>query len=251
MIINMNLCQPDFPNLSVDVLLDTIENQRIGTEYQVLVDTASLETVGHEALARFYRRDGAALPPQLVFDALHHSPFTLFQVELLAKRFQIAAAPPEGLLFLNVDPDAFMQPVSDERRHPMLALFESPQRLVVEIIENSSVQEAHLSQRLAEILKAHGVRLALDDIGGPESMLSLTLLGGVDYFKFDRSWLGRRGDPAGMRLLKALLGYARELGKQCVLEGVETERDLELARELEVDLVQGFLFRERFRLVRA
>ena len=239
------------PDLSVDVLLDTIEHQRIGTEYQVLVDTVSLATVGHEALARFYRRDGTALPPQLVFDALHHSPFTLFQVELLAKRFQIAAAPPEGLLFLNVDPDAFMQPVSDERRHPMLALFESPQRLVVEIIENSSVQEAHLSQRLAEILKAHGVRLALDDIGSPESMLSLTLLGGVDYFKFDRSWLARRGDPAGMRLLKALLGYARELGKQCVLEGVETEQDLELARELEVDLVQGFLFRERFRLVRA
>ena len=47
-------------------------------------------------------------------------------------------------------------------------------------------------------------------------------------------------------MLQLLLSFARAEGKQTILEGVETSADLARARELGVDMVQGYLFREAF-----
>jgi len=68
----------------------------------------------------------------------------------------------------------------------------------------------------------------------------------VDIFKFDRHWLQAIHQPAQRRMLKMLLNYAREENKKTVLEGIETENDLAIARELNVDYVQGYLFRPEF-----
>lgn len=42
------------------------------------------------------------------------------------------------------------------------------------------------------------------------------------------------------------MNYARKTSKYSILEGVETESDLELAREMGVDFVQGYLFKKEF-----
>lgn len=218
---------------------------RLGVEYQPLLDPIRLDTVGHEALSRFQGADGAPIPPQSIFQALHDEPAALIQLELDAKRLQLAQAPPDGLLFVNVDPDAFgLQQAAS--RHPMLELLGQRSDVVVEIIENASVQEAALGLAMAALLATRGIATALDDIGALHALVSLELLLRVDYLKLDRSWLRRRGDANAMRMLRMLVGFARERGARTVLEGIENAEDLAFARSLGVDLVQGFLFRERF-----
>ncbi|WP_245944713.1 EAL domain-containing protein [Crenobacter cavernae] len=247
MTINTNT-MPSSPATAIraDTLLDLIENRRVGVEYQVILDTRSLEPFGYEGLARLYDRDGAPLPPQRVFDCLHDSPLSLVQLELIAKAAQIEHAPTEGKLFLNVDPDAFLLGLAPDHSHPMFKLLARRPEVVVEIIENSNTQQADRSLALARGLAEQNIETALDDIGAPASLLALPLLMSVDYYKFDRHWLRQRDDAAHRALLTHLLGFAREQGKATVLEGVETAADLALARELGVDYVQGFLFRERF-----
>ena len=66
------------------------------------------------------------------------------------------------------------------------------------------------------------------------------------FGKFDRQWLQAIRQPAQLRMLKMLLHYAREENKKTVLEGIETAEDLAVARLLEVDYVQGYLFRQQF-----
>lgn len=236
----------DKPHIDTDTLLDIIEHQRIGAEFQPIKHTDTLATIGHEALARFYKRSGQPIPPQTVFATLHDSPVTLVQAELMSKRWQIDSAPQDGLLFLNLDPDAFTTSSSTPDQHPMLQLVDQPDRIVVEIIENASIQDADRSMWLAECLAARGILTALDDIGGIGTMLSLPILCNVDIFKFDRHWLQAIRQPAQRRMLKMLLNYAREENKKTILEGVETADDLAIARELQVDYVQGYLFRPEF-----
>jgi len=231
--------------LSAASLLDVLENQRIGAEYQPIKQTATLATVGYEALARFFDASWQALPPQAVFAALHASPVTLIQAELMSKRWQIRHAPADGLLFLNLDPDVFDDNDSADS-HPILGLLDQPNRMVVEIIENASIQEAKRSLWLAESLAARGIRTALDDIGADGTLLSLPILCSVDIFKFDRRWLQVLHLSAQKRMLSLLLAYARQENRLTVLEGIETEEDLALARELGVDLVQGYLFKDEF-----
>lgn len=230
-------------------LIDLIEAQRYGVEYQPLVSASTDEIAGYEALARFFTASGAPLPPQPVFDALHANPLTLFRVEYAMKRLQIEHAPRTERLLLNVDPDAFAAVDDGGDEHPLVELVAACPHAIVEIIENSNLNDAQMSARLATALGARGVPLALDDIGAPGSMLALPVLLGVDYLKFDRSWLSALEHSVPRAALRHLVAFARETGKRTVLEGVEGESQRRLATELGVDYVQGYLFRSAFRRV--
>lgn len=236
----------DRPAITPEQLLDIIEHNRIGAEYQPIKRTTTLESIGHEALARFYSPDSIPLPPQTVFDTLHESPITLMQMELMSKRWQLEQAPVDGMLFLNLDPHAVSGISEENNRHPILDLLNQPSRIIVELIENTNIQEADHSMLLAQLLAERGIRTALDDIGGPGTMISMPILCAVDIYKFDRQWLRVLHQPGQLRLLQMLLDFAHAEGKQTILEGIETERDLLQARELGVDFVQGYLFRPEF-----
>jgi EAL domain-containing protein (putative c-di-GMP-specific phosphodiesterase class I) len=69
--------------------------------------------------------------------------------------------------------------------------------------------------------------------------------------KFDRSWFNQLYLPNHRIALESLIRYAKDTGKRTVLEGVETAEQLEIARQLNVDMVQGFLFKQRFIQIRA
>lgn len=230
------------------LLLDLIRNQRYGVEYQPIVDIRRDEFIAYEALARFFAADGQPLAPKPVFDALHASLLSLYHVEYDIKQLQLAHSPNAAQLFVNLDPDTYGV-TAGEAEDPLLTLMGSHAGLVVEIIENSSISDAALSQQLAEAFSARGVRLALDDIGAPNSMISLDVMMAVDWFKFDRSWLARAREPRSRAALVHLIGFAHECNCRVILEGVERPEDLETAHALGVDCVQGYLYRKHFRSV--
>lgn len=229
------------------VLIDLIEGRRFGVEYQPVVSLHDDAVVGYEALARFYDDDGAMLAPQSVFDSLHASPLTLYKVEYEMKRLQIANAPrPDLRLFINLDPDAFAAGCSKASDHPLVALLAQSATVVVEIIENSSISDAEISETMASAFASSGLALALDDIGATHSMLSLEILFSVDYLKFDRSWLQHRDNPQRCAMLRHLVAFAHECHKRTILEGVECESHHAFARSMGFDCAQGFMFRPMF-----
>ncbi|WP_293933140.1 EAL domain-containing protein [Iodobacter sp.] len=238
------------PKLSPILLLDVIQQQRFGVEYQPLIHTHNLETIAHEALARFYRADEQLLRTDHLFNELHHSPLTLFQVEYCMKQLQLENAP-AGELFLNLDPDAYAVADIAGEENPLLSLIHCRSDIVLEIIENSDISDARQSANMAKAFHEKNIQLALDDIGSPHSMLSLPILITVDCLKFDRSWFNELYLPNHRMALESLIRYAKDTGKRTVLEGIETPEQLEIARQLNVDMVQGFLFKQRFIQVRA
>ena len=66
--------------------------------------------------------------------------------------------------------------------------------------------------------------------------------------KFDRTLIPRLRQPRCRALVAALVAMAHETGARTVLEGVETTADFVAARDLGIDLVQGYLFRDRARV---
>ena len=220
-------------------------DRRFGVEYQPIVDLASGATVAHEALSRFYGGPDRAYPPAPLFARLHDEPSMLLHVELETKRFQIERAP-AGPLFVNVDPDSYHAGAGGPGHALLDTLGRCTVPLVVESIEILGARDGGRSSDMIRALRARGLGVALDDIGAPGALLSLDALAEVDVLKLDRSWLRRARDPRQRAVLDALAGLARRLGARTVLEGVETAEHLAFARELGVDAVQGFLFRDRF-----
>ncbi len=116
-------------------------------------------------------------------------------------------------------------------------------KLCLELTE--SVLVSHTSgwhRRVLEQLSGMGVLLAIDDFGTGYSSLSYLNELVVDEVKIDRSFVvAAVGDDSKTQLLDGIVGLGRGLGMVVVLEGIETAEELALARQLDCDLVQGFL----------
>lgn len=226
---------------------DIVARQRYGAEYQPIVCARSGDITGYEALARFYTASGEQLTPLAVFEVMHLEPALLRRAECDLKQLQMDHAPVGYDLFLNLDPHAL---ASANGRAPALLerLIQTP-GVVVELIENTDIHDARAALDLHCMLSGNGVRTALDDIGAPHALLSLDLITAVDFLKFDRSWFDRLDQDSGRLMLRSMLGFSREAGRQTVLEGVENEDMLAQARTHDIDRVQGFHYRPLFQSI--
>lgn len=114
-----------------------------------------------------------------------------------------------------------------------------PKRVVLEVSEAVALSQLGRIAPGLWKLKALGFQLALDDFGtGQTSFAHLGRLP-LDYLKLSPELL-KTSEPWGNRLLRHVVGMAREMGLKVVLEGVESQNHWELARALGVDLAQGF-----------
>ncbi len=224
-----------------------LDEGRFWTEYQPLVHARTGRTAAFEALARFRHRDGRPVGPARVFSLLHADPGLLLRAELTLKLQQVEHAP-RAPLFVNLDPDSWAR-AGDRNRNPFLALFGSAGvRVVVEVTEALATADVVRSQAMIAALRSRRIAFALDDVGTINGLVSFEAMAEAEVLKFDRTIIPRLRQPRCKALVAALVAMARETGSRTVLEGVETTADFVVARDLGIDLVQGFLFRDRARV---
>lgn len=117
------------------------------------------------------------------------------------------------------------------------------QRLKVEVTESLMHDDIERSIRVLDELRATGVQVALDDFGTGHSSLSYLVKLPVDQLKIDRSFvLPITEDSNGAAIVQAIVELAHVMRLNVVVEGVETEEQFVLLRELGVDSFQGYLF---------
>ena len=235
-------------HLPANVLIELLESQRYGVEYQPIINLNSGDIFSFECLARFFDSNGQPLRPDLVYSSLHDSPLTLFQVEYQQKLLQLDHAPSNHTIFVNLDQDSYFSSCDDDQQNPFLTLFKGfkKSKLVIELIENSEINDAIMSLAMIDNLAQENISTAIDDVCNPLSMISTSVIQLVDFIKLDKHVVKNQCDKGFLILVKALIEYAHQAGKQVVLEGIETKNDLAFAKSLNVDLVQGFLYKELF-----
>jgi EAL domain-containing protein (putative c-di-GMP-specific phosphodiesterase class I) len=96
---------------------------------------------------------------------------------------------------------------------------------------------------ILENLQETGVQIALDDFGTGYSSFSVLIDLPLDTLKLDRSIISGLGtNPDVSNVAGAMIGMAHGLGLSVVAEGVETETQLNILRNLDCDEVQGFYY---------
>jgi len=115
--------------------------------------------------------------------------------------------------------------------------------LELEITETALMSREQEVDRLMHEIRRLGVDLAIDDFGTGYSSLAYLKRFPVSRLKVDRAFvrdLGRDEDSAA--IARSIVNLARGLKLQVVAEGVETESQLAVLREMACDEYQGFLF---------
>ncbi len=116
-------------------------------------------------------------------------------------------------------------------------------RLELEITETSVTHDFTQVHQSIELLRNHGCGISLDDFGTGYSSLSRLHGLPLTRIKVDRSFVSSiENRPSSYKIVKSLLVLSRDIGLDCVLEGVETEAELAVIRQLGGRLIQGYLF---------
>jgi EAL domain-containing protein (putative c-di-GMP-specific phosphodiesterase class I) len=145
-----------------------------------------------------------------------------------------------------------------ERVRTQLERFNLPGRaLCLEIGEEAVLRDPERARTTLAELKSLGVAIALDNFGSGEASLSLPGNLPLDMLKLDRGLIRSFvHDRDARAMVAAIVALAQEAGLTAVAVGIETYRQLALARELDCEVGQGFLLHrpdapERLRLTGA
>jgi diguanylate cyclase (GGDEF)-like protein len=119
----------------------------------------------------------------------------------------------------------------------------SAENLHLEITETALMNNVDSTLQVLQKLKEASVNLHVDDFGTGYSSLSYLCRFPIDTLKIDRSFVSQMNySEESLEIVRTVVRLARNLGIGLIAEGVESEEQLNLLRELECDEAQGYHF---------
>ena len=117
-----------------------------------------------------------------------------------------------------------------------------PEALVLEITETAVLHDPQRSIGVLQELAAAGVGISLDDFGTGESSLSRLLHFPIVELKIDRTFVRNLSvrSSRGVKVVRAVIALAHDLGDRVVAEGVEDRTTLDRLADLQCDQAQGY-----------
>ncbi len=119
----------------------------------------------------------------------------------------------------------------------------SPERIIMEITENSLMENNIRIEKMLEQIRELGCKIAIDDFGTGFSSLSYLRRFAVDILKIDQSFIQSvPDDDADSNLIRGIINMSRELGIDVIAEGVEKKTQYDFLVENGCDMAQGYYF---------
>ncbi|HVR43016.1 MAG TPA: EAL domain-containing protein [Thermoanaerobaculia bacterium] len=116
-------------------------------------------------------------------------------------------------------------------------------RVVLEVTEQGALDIPRLGMSAFDRLRALGLRFALDDVGVAYSHLASIDRIGPSFIKIGQHFgTDFERDASRLKIVRNILSLATDLGCEVVLEGIETAETLDAARQLGIELGQGYFF---------
>jgi diguanylate cyclase (GGDEF)-like protein len=229
---------------SVDHVRRALQNDEIDYYVQPIFDARTLDVVGYEALIRWIKPSGMVLGPHAFLDSMIECYDDSISPPLHRTRAVAQWAAEQGHFISFNFSAAFLSTIRGLEATWIENIFGSIpyENCMIEMLETIVDSQINTIAETVDQLQRCGVRIAIDDFGiGHSSLMRLRDIS-VDVVKIDRQFLaGAQQSSRNYSILESMTSLVSALGARSVLEGVETMEDLETARRMNVDMVQGFL----------
>ena len=236
-------------NFVENALREALAHDDLDLAYQPQIDMRTGETVGFEALARWTHEGEFISPGEFIPIAeetgqIIHLDQWCFRraAQQLCQWMDEGRAPVKmstnfsSLHFRSTD-------IVDFIRDELKALDLDPSLVTVEVTESMMIEDFGTTLRILELLRGLGVGLALDDFGTGYSSLAYLRKLDLDYIKIDQSFVrDLETSEETQVVMGSLVTIAKGLNKKLVVEGIETETQADILRDLNCDVGQGYLF---------
>ncbi|MEO8298575.1 MAG: EAL domain-containing protein [Burkholderiales bacterium] len=213
--------------------------------YQPLVDSANRVTLGFEALARWNDAELGVIPPSEFIPVAEATGLIGPLGELVLRRACMEAASWSRPLRVAVNLSVMQfrrKGLVDTVRRALADSGLPGHRLELEVTESLLIDNRESALQVLTELKALGVHIAMDDFGTGYSSLSYLQSFPFDKIKIDRSFIsGVETEAQSASIVRAVASMGRSLNMRVVAEGVETNGQALLLKDLHCDELQGYL----------
>jgi len=224
-----------------------LDADELHVEYQPIVDLATGEMRGAEALVRWQHPDRGLLLPDQFLPILAETPLLagLDEVVVHAAAEQLAFWQADGLdihLGVNLSAASLDRPDLVEFLGQVVSEYDLAEgRFVLELTEKRLVDIA--DRGWIEQLREKGLSVGIDDFGTGYSSLAYLRDLPVDFLKLDRSFVDPLGrDPRTGLIVRTLFQLADDLGLRTIAEGVETSLQASVLGNFGCRFAQGTWF---------
>lgn len=231
-----------------------LDEEELFLQYQPIVRTSDGVVEGFESLVRWRHPERGVVRPlsfiPVAEDSGQISEIGLWMLRracLDAGRWQRRSSRERPIIVtVNVSPVQVRDPGFIEMLENTLSTFDlAPNSLVLEITEGLLVHDAHAVGRRLREIKSLGVRVAIDDFGTGYSSLGYLHQFPIDLLKIDKLFIDSiTQETRASALARAVVQLGDTLGIGVVAEGVESDAQAEVLREMGCAFAQGNLFSE-------
>jgi diguanylate cyclase (GGDEF)-like protein len=227
-----------------------IERQEFRVFYQPIISLETDQTAGFEALVRWEHPERGCVSPGEFIPLAEETgliseigQWVLRESCRQVRQWQLESQRPLTLS-VNLSGKQFVQSNLIGQIKGILQETDfDPRYLNLEITESVVMKNAEAATSMLLQLRDLGAHLSIDDFGTGYSSLSYLHRFPVSILKIDRSFIGRMGEGGeNSEIVRTIMTLANNLGMEVVAEGIETEAQLSLLRNLKCAYGQGFLF---------
>lgn len=221
-------------------------NLELSVVFQPQADVIAQRTVGFEALARWESCRLGKVAPDVFIAAAERSGLIEIVTEILLRKTLAAMAelPSDIRVAFNL---SACDLVSERSIANICSIVRGsgiePGRLEFEITETAMMTDFERARQALTTLSEMGCRIALDDFGSGYSSFGYIHRFPLNKIKTDRGFVSQLDDGAiGHNIIRAMVDLCRNLGLDCLVEGVETVGQMEAAQAAGARYVQGYYF---------
>lgn len=223
-------------------LRDVILHKQLETVFQPIVQMAGAGVRAYEGLIRGPK--GTELTSPAMLFGLAEQAELICELDKACSECTLGSTAqlPEGtLLFANVVPRL----LNDESFRTWLLSQTCgvlSNRLVLEINEGMAIRNYDFLSSGLELLRAGGIRIAVDDLGAGYANLDHVLRLKPDFLKLDISLVrGVHQSPVKQAVVASMVAVGKAVGATVIAEGIEEQAEYQMLEELGVPWAQGYL----------
>lgn len=221
--------------------------------FQPQIDTRTYRIFGAEALLRYTSPSRGPVSPEEFIPILEQSrlicPVGDWVLQRALEQCRIWRDSLPGFhISVNI---SYIQLLESDISDKVLSILQNSgvpgTSLTLELTENIQLQNFPFLNKIFYQWKKNGIQISVDDFGTGYSTLSHLKSIEIDEIKIDRCFVrGIHHSAYNYQLLRNIIDLAHSAQIRVCCEGVETEKELMILKELQPDLLQGFLFARPF-----
>lgn len=230
-------------------LTEAVKNKEIITYFQPKIDLKNRTISSFEALARWDSPSLGFISPQNFMAVAEKTglirDIDLQVIEQVLQWFENRKKENKKIVpvAVNISPEHFYYPRFVNQLVDLVKKYDAdPSYIIIEITENMSLVDLAKARLIIQDLNNRGFRTSVDDFGMGYSSLNYLQELPISELKIDRNFTMKLQEAGTYAIVRAILQIAHALNIDTVAEGVETEEQAKILKDLGCNTGQGYLF---------